>query len=93
MFNFIVILNSAPLFVLAEDENQVQEIISTYKDKVHKVISGTNLKTLNFKVQFSLEQENTLLIPEVVNEETQLQLITEEEKEILSEELTNDLDT
>jgi hypothetical protein len=29
----------------------------------------------------------------VVNEETQLQLITEEEKEILSEELTNDLDT
>lgn len=90
MFNFIIVLSAAPFFVLAEDDSQVEEICNLYKDKVFKVIKGQNLEPLTFKISFSLSKEETLLIPEIV-EENQLELISEEEKELISEEISSDL--
>lgn len=93
MFNYVIILNSAPFFILAEDEEQVLEIHRVYKDKVDRVIKGENLEVQAMKATFSLSNENILLIPEVVNEEKekQLKLISEEEQDQMVDEISKDL--
>lgn len=86
MFNFIIILNAAPHFFLATDEKQVLEVLSFYKDKVVRVVSGTDLKVKDVASNVYLTDHQTLLIPEVVQEDEDF--IPQEIKEELSDELT-----
>lgn len=95
MFNFCVILNVAPYFVLAQNENDLEEVLGVYSTKVVSVIKANDLEVMEFKMQLSLFSKATLLIPEVVNDKEKDYLekqLSETEEEELINELTDHID-
>ena len=91
MFNFIIVLNSAPHFFLAQNEEEVLEVTAYYKDKVVRIISGTDLKVQDLMTKTFFSNHRTVLIPQVVDEK-QLELVSEEEKELTLDQISTDLD-
>jgi hypothetical protein len=94
MFNFCIILNVAPHFVLAQNENELEEVLKVYKDKAVTVIKANDLEVMEFKMQLSLFSKETLLIPIVVDEDKDVlsKMINSAEADDLIEDLTNNID-
>jgi primosomal protein N'' len=93
MFNFCIVLNTAPFYVLAQNEKDLEEILKVYEGKISIVVKAKDLEVMEFKMQMSLFSKNTLLIPTVV-EETQdalAKMINASEQDELIYELTNDI--
>lgn len=93
MFNYCLILNAHPFYVLAQDEKDLEGIIKVYGNKALTVIKAPSLEVMEFKLQMNLSSKNTLLIPSVVNEtaESFNKLISTSEQEEMIEDLVNDI--
>lgn len=93
MFNYCLILNAQPFFVLAQNETDLEEILKVYQDKVVSVIKGDSIQVMEFKLQMSLSSKPTLLIPEIVDEEKDslMKMVSNSEKEEMLEDLTENI--
>lgn len=94
MFNFCVVLNAAPFYVLAQNEADLEEILLVYKDNVAVIIKADNLETMDFKMQMSISSKNILMLPKTLDESPEciLKMVNEAEKDDLIQELTNDVE-
>lgn len=95
MFNYCLILNAAPYFVLAQNETDLEETMAVYKEKIVTVIHAKELKVMEFKMQLSLFSKDTLLIPSVVQEDHEhlnKMLSSAEQEELISDLVTDKID-
>jgi len=93
MFNFCVVLNVAPFYVLAQNEKDLEDILKVYEDKVSIVVKAKDLEVMEFKLQLNLFSKNTLLIPTIVdeNQDALNKMINVSEQDDLIYDLTNDI--
>lgn len=93
MFNFCVVLNSAPFYVLAQNEKDLEEVLLVYKEKVAVVIKAENLEAMDFKMQMKVSSKETLMIPSMIpgSEECLSKMISESEQDEMLDDLINDV--